>query len=192
MIFPVRSKDAITTAQCLFIYFCTYGLCDIVRTDPGSDFTSEVFSHLLRWLGPTRSLTLVDNPQADGVEGTNKQILRHLKALCWDERVKENWSDPSVYPIIQLVINEQINSETGIVPLHAHFGDLDSLYLQIPDIQLDRSVTHKYVVQLSDHLAAIRQASAEYQSKLKQKRVSSPHPESANTFKPGDLVIVYA
>eukprot|EP01034_Spumella_vulgaris_P022119 gene22119-28222_t len=187
-LYAVKDKEAITTAQCIFDYICTFGSIDELRSDPGSDFTSEVVAHLLKWLGPTRSFTLVDNPQADGVEGSNKQILRHLKALCMDERVKDRWSDVTVLPIIQLILNEHTSSETGVIPLHATFGDADAIYLQIPSSVPDPQVTHKYVTLLAENLKHIRAISSEYQSQLKAKRVSFPHPESANKYCAGDYV----
>lgn len=42
-----------------------------LNDSPASDNTNEVMEH---HLGPNRSLNLADNPQADGIKGTNKQI----------------------------------------------------------------------------------------------------------------------
>lgn len=80
---PVKNKDARTTAQALLHYFAENGLYDICHSDPGSDYTADEVRELLEeYLGMSRSFTLVDNPQADGVEPAVKQMLRHLQALC--------------------------------------------------------------------------------------------------------------
>ena len=42
-------KSAVSTATSLFLFMCAYGLFDVIMTDPGSDFKSEVVGHLVRW-----------------------------------------------------------------------------------------------------------------------------------------------
>ena len=189
VLYAVKNKDAITTAQCIFNYTCTYGLFHEFRSDPGSDFTSEVIAHLVRWLGPTHTLTLVDNPQADGVEGTNKQILRHIKALCMDERVKDRWSEPTILPIVQLLVNEYTHSETGYSPLQATFGDIESIYYNIPDSINEPERTHKYILSLQQNLRDIRDASAKYQQLIRSERTTNQLSETANRYQPGDYVL---
>jgi hypothetical protein len=56
-------------------------------------------------LSKTRPLlaphSLVDRHESNGVEGTNKQTLRHLRALTQEENIKSEWSSPSVLSIIE-------------------------------------------------------------------------------------------
>lgn len=189
---PVAHKDALTTASCIFHYICTFGLFDQLRSDPGSDFTSEVMDHLLKWLGPTRSLTLAKQPQADGVEGSNKQVLRHLRAICMDEDCKDKWSSPSILPIVQLIMNEHIHSETGVSPMVAQFGDADAIYSQIPAGADCTAATHAYVRLLRDNLAMVRRISAKYQSEVKEKREALSPPGAANYYKKDEYVLFHS
>ncbi len=190
-LYPVKDKEAITTAGCVFRYICDYGLFDALRMDPASDNTSEVMAHLLRWLGPTRSLNLVDNPQADGVEGTNKQIHRHLIALCMDEHCKIKWSDNSVLPIVQLILNEEVHSETGVIPMHAQFGEHDAIYSQITndESRTPAETTNEYIRLLSDNLRSLRAASAAHQAKVKAERQAMTSPLALNKYQRGDFVL---
>ena len=41
-------KTAVSTATALFQFMCAYGLFDVLMTDPGSDFKSEVVAHLTK------------------------------------------------------------------------------------------------------------------------------------------------
>ena len=189
VLYAVPSKDALTTAHALFVFFSTFGLFDELRTDPGSDFTSTVVSHLLQWLGPLRhSFTLVNNPQADGVEPTNREILRHLKALAADERVKESWSSPHVLPLIQLILNEHTSSETGLTPFQSTFGDADAIYRAIPGALTHPEQCHAYVDMLNKNLVLLRDISSKYQNTIRDTRISKPNPSSQNRYQPGDFV----
>ena len=187
VLYAVADKTAETTATKLFSYLCTYGLCEMVHSDPGSDFTSQVFAHLTDWLGLRRSLSLVNRPQADGVERVNQEILRHIRALCLDEDVANQWSNESVLPIIQLIINEQVHTETGASPLELTFGSLDTTYFMLPTADKPPSAA-AYVKQLDSHLRHLREVSAAYQQSLKSKRVECQPPEAINRYQPGDWV----
>lgn len=187
-LYPTKDKGALTTATCIFDYICNFGLFDELRMDPGTEFTNEVLEHLLKWLGTNRNFTLAKNPQADGVEGTNKQIHRHLIALCMDENCKHQWSSPTVLPIIQLILNEHLHSETGVIPMHAQFGDTEAILRQIPAGKPISEATHIYVKLLADNLKMIRRLSAEYQAGVKKERENKTPIEAANQYQQGDFV----
>ena len=89
---------------------------------------SHVVSQLNLWFGIRHISKL----------GSNKQILRHLKALVHDQWMVNRWSDPIVLPLIVLPlfvfsINDSIYPETGVRPLDAEFGSEDGPNLQLPE-----------------------------------------------------------
>ena len=47
------------------------------------------------------------------VIGSNKEILRHVKALVTDENSDSTWSDDVNLALVFFVMNYQVNSETG-------------------------------------------------------------------------------
>ena len=131
----------------------------------------------------------MDRHQTCGAEGSNKQILRHLRTIVYDERIKNRWSHPTVLCLVFFVINDQINSETGVRPLDAMFGTVDGPYLKLPTDALPADITNAWVVALDQDLRTIRQISAEYQRKLIEQCTAETPEATQNRFQPGDVVL---
>ena len=93
---------------------------------------SEIVILLNKWFGIDKLVSLVDRHESNGVEPTNKQVLRHLSALVHDGRISQSWSDPTVLPLIEHFLNSAIHSETGSSPLEAKFGSSDLPYFHLP------------------------------------------------------------
>ena len=56
-LYAVQSKNAKDVAMCILQYFASYGLMDILHSDPGSEFRNEVVKVLLEWLGVNRYIS---------------------------------------------------------------------------------------------------------------------------------------
>jgi hypothetical protein len=119
-LYPVQNHDAISLATALFQYYCTYGIYKKIVTDPGSDLTSEVIRHLHRFFGIRHVFSVVERHQSNGVEGTNKSVLRYLRSIVHDERLIRQWSSPTVLPLIQYMLNcEHESSESSVLFMHS-------------------------------------------------------------------------
>jgi hypothetical protein len=86
-LYASATTTAEQTAENLFSYYTTFGTFDQIFHDPGSAFESKVVKLLNQWIGIEDRVSLVNRHQSCGVEGTNKQILRHLRTLVTDERM---------------------------------------------------------------------------------------------------------
>jgi len=188
--YPATDYTALTLAKCLFSHFCTFGLFDELWSDPGSDLMSEVIIHLNEWFGIRHVVSLVDRHESNGVEGTNKQILRHLRTLCHDKRLERRWSDPTVLALILFTINDEVNSETGIRPLDAKFGSEDGTYFKLPETGTFPEIASTWFRNLNTDLSVIRQISKSYQVELIRERTAcNPPADAQNLFQPGDLIL---
>jgi hypothetical protein len=187
--YPSKTHDAISTAGAMYQYFSTYGLIDEIISDPGTEFMNEVISNLNKWFGVHHVFSLVDRHESNGVEPTNREILRHLKALVMDERILNNWSDITVLPGIFWIINSQVSSESGVIPFHAHFGNQNATYFKIPDSSDQKEVTNEYVKLLSANLELINSISKRFQENLAAERTKDSLPEFQNQYQPGDFVL---
>lgn len=189
VLYAVANKDARTTARCLMRYFAQHGLHDLCHSDPGSDFTAKEVSDLLTgWLGMGRTFTLVDNPQADGVEPAVKNVVTKLRALCLETGLKEEWDDDVTLSLVQLVLNEQESTQTGVSPLQAQFGHVDAKHFAIPS-EVRKSCDSDWVRAVSKQLLHIRTLSAAYQKKIKDSRGPAADFVQAR-YQPGEFVFI--
>ena len=188
-LYPLQTHDARTVAECMFHYFCTFGLVDCIVSDPGSEFDNDVLKYLNEWFGVRHQFSLVDRHESNGVEGTNKLLLRHLTLLVHDERIVSNWSAPHVLPLIQYFINSFPSSEAGVVPLHAHFGSDDATYMCLPDNLDDTTRLPAFIKLLDDSLRTVRAAARQHHQAIFDERTQGTPASLQNIFQPGDLVL---
>ena len=88
------------------------------------------------------------------------------------------------------VINDKVNSETGVRPFDARFGRIDGPYLKLPENALPEEITHEWIKQLDDKLRTVWSISSEYQAKLVKERVKQTPEERRNVYHPGELVLL--
>ncbi len=188
-LYPSKQTDAITVATAIFLFCCYYGLFDSLITDPGSEFDNEVVRHLNSWFGINHRFSLVDRHESNGVEATNREIQRYLRALVMDERIKDRWSDPTVIGIIQFQLNSHINSETGVVPFHAHFGTHAGTYFKLPEEGTVMQRASAYIKLLAADLKLIKEISDKVQDEIAKERTAKVPLDKQNLFQQGDLVL---
>jgi len=188
--YPSSIHNAVTTAGFLYKYFCTYGVVDEIISDPGIEFMNEVVEQLTKWFGIMHTFSLVDRHESNGVERTNREILRHLKALVMDERVKTKWSDDAVLPAIFYIINSSVSSESGVIPFHATFGNSSATYMKIPETMSEEQASHEFIRLLNKNLELITELSKKFQDNLVSERTKNSLPENQNQFQEGDFVFL--
>ena len=191
-LYPSPTKSAEAIASALFRHFCTFGVVDFLLSDPGSEFMNSVVQSLMQWFGIRHQFSLVDRHESNGVERTNGSILRHLRALVFDERVRDKWSSPDVLSLIQYFLNSADNAETGVTPMAAMFGTLDASYLQVLGLgerEIDLSTMADYVVSVDAQVQALRNASRAHQDQVAQER-KAKQEQGHHHFQRGDFVLL--
>ena len=188
--YPAPDYTATSLATALFQHVCTFGLFDELWSDPGSDLMSETVAKLNEWIGIKHVVSLVDRHESNGVEGSNKQILRHLRALCHDLRLERRWSEPTVLPLILFSVNDQINSETGVRPFDAKFGSEDGTYCRLPDSTDAKHISSSWLRNINTDLLNIRRVSKSVQEALIKERTAQNPPQTLqNMFQAGDFIL---
>jgi hypothetical protein len=185
-IYPVAEHNATTAATAIFMYCVYFAAFDTLISDPGFDFTSDIIKTLNLWFGIHHRFSLVDRHESNGVEGANKQILRHVKTLICDERIKERWSSPSVIGWVTYIMNKFDDSESGVSPYELMFGSDVARNLRFPQETLSGKHVPAFLKQLNSDLETLRDIAFKYQQDLVKKRTSQN--EEQNVYQPGDLI----
>jgi len=187
--YPVSEHSAINVAQSLYQFRVTYGHYDELTTDPGSDIMSDGVAIYLQWIGTSHRVSLVDVHTSNGVEPYCKQVIILLRALVQDERIENSWSEPQNFGTVLYIINSNINSETSHSPYHLTFGDLDHIYMNLPETTDTFTCQDEYVSLLNDNLQSLRSTAKQCRDSNEFKRVSATDPAKQNIYQPTDLVL---
>jgi hypothetical protein len=188
-IFPTPNQTEEAAALAIFTYICTYGMADAIRSDPGAEFTSNGLKQLNAWLGLGHQLSLVDVHESNGVERTNGEIIRHLRALVNDFRIRNDWSSPWLIGLIRFMLNSRRHSESPYSAFELMFGTKDAEFFRLPD--KDSGDWHlEWLTSLNNNLKALREITDKFQQELIAERKSVNAPAaSRNEYQQGDLVL---
>jgi len=126
----------------------------------------KAVTQLNAWLGLEHLVSVVRRHESNGVEGTNTQIIGHIRTLVHDERISHKWGQPEVYKAVEHYVNKCDNSESGAIPLQARFGTDVLPYLEIDAHLTPQVFTSAYVKALDKDLRLIRELSQKYQDTL--------------------------
>ena len=186
---PTARKDATAAASVIFMYCALYGRVSVLMSDPGSDFTSDMMKQLNSWFGIHHRLSLVDRHESNGVEGANKQILRHLRTLLLEEDIADEWSLSKNIGWAMFIINSFDSSESGLSPYELTFGNTTARNFQFPCKELDEAQSHEFLKELNKSLQTLTRVAELYQAKLVAKRTAPNHVQ--NMYQKGDLVLLF-
>ena len=184
-LYPSKTLSAESLASAAFQFFVTYGITDVLITDPGSNITSEVMKLLLAWFGVRLRVSLTGRHQSNGVERSHREILRFLTVLVNEEDLKSVWSRPHVLGIVQFILNSEKSLETGVAPFEYTFGTSDLKHFILP-VVTDDLVPSDYVQMLNEDLRRVREAAKRVQEAEQLRRKSGG---IMNYYVTGEMVL---
>ena len=193
-LYPEKDCTAEAAARSLFQWVCRYGIPREVQSDNGSQYVSQTVEQLLQLLQVSKRYTVPYRPQANGiVERSNKEILKHLRAILFDRRTSDKWSQS--LPLVQRIINTAHHSAIGTYPLRLLFGDAISATsgLLTDWDDLTRLGQHEaysaYIETLNEQLRAVVLASQDTLKNVVERRLQKS-PLTPTTFAVGDYVLL--
>lgn len=115
---PLPNQSASTITSALIKLFSTMGMPDIVHSDQGRNFESEILKQCLEAFGISKSHTTAYHPEGDGmVERFNRSLLQLLRSYT---DVQSNWEEH--LPLALYAYRTAIHASTGASPYTLMFG----------------------------------------------------------------------
>lgn len=117
---PLRTITAKTVVKAMTKFFSTYGFCQVVQSDQGTNFLSCVFKQVLKTLGIEHRVSSAYNPESQGaLERWHQTFKSVLGKYClegggssWDEGV----------PFALFALREAVQESLGFSPNELVFG----------------------------------------------------------------------
>jgi hypothetical protein len=212
---PIKSLSSDEAAVAIMQHFNRYGCPEDIRTDNSTQFINEQLAFVTKWWQVNHIRITPHSHEENGmVERANKEVLRHLRAFVFDNRLANKWS--RAVPFVQRILNTTPNAITGFTPSELTFGparDLDAFVCDtlgesndhIPNSMEDVFELHRNILEIAqerqrkdaeEHLEKVRGAPehypvgsyvlVEYPSSMAGKRP----PTKLHTYKRGPLKVV--
>jgi hypothetical protein len=130
-LYPVQNINAINSAESLLDWITRYSAPEEITHDNGSSFVNEIIQELIKLMGSKSNIaTAYSKEENPIVERANKEVMRHLRNIIFDENVLAKWSQS--IPLVRRIINSSVHSSTGFTPASLIYGnsiDIDKGFL---------------------------------------------------------------
>jgi hypothetical protein len=191
-LYPTFSTTSEEYLNAMLQWVGLFGVPKEIRSDGGSQFASKLADDFKSLLGFQHLIVVAYHPKANGlVERRMHEVIKHLKAIVFEKRIKEEWS--RYLPLVQRIMNYSIDGSIGTQPARVILGDLASedLAMDLPSDEEGRNIGD-YLVKLRDMHALIIKATQHYLEGNQRKRArnAEPRPLSVPNFHEGQYVLL--
>ena len=125
-LYPVKDTTALSAAAALLDHAGRNGVPNQILSDNGSQYVNNIIAEYTKLIGTEHITTTAYSHEENAiVERANKEVLRHLRAMIFDENIVHRWS--TCMSFIQRIINSSKESSIGTTPASLLFGNAINL-----------------------------------------------------------------
>ena len=117
-LYPIRNKESRTVVEALLKFVNQFGCPYEVHSDQGKEFTSTIFSMLMKKMGIKQTTTPPYNPNSNPCERFHRTLSAIMRTKL--PRFQTDW-EKYLGPIC-LAYNSKIHTTTGVTPALAFLG----------------------------------------------------------------------
>ena len=120
-LYPRKDTTAAAAADALMEHYGTFGAAAEIVSDNGSQYANHVLEELGLLVGNRHTFTTAYSKEENAiVERANKEVLRHMRAMIFEENTVQHWH--RYLPLIKRIMNSKVHSRTGVSPEQIIFG----------------------------------------------------------------------
>jgi hypothetical protein len=153
----VPDTSAKTSAETIVQYIiCRYGMFDVLLSDRGSGFMSEIFKHVMKLFGVKQIKTTAYHPKSNGVvERFNKTLKKMLK--LWVNKQHTDWD--VLLPFALFAYNSSVHSTLKETPFYLNYARQPRTITDVitDDDLLQRKTVHAYAHEVVEKLKAVHE-----------------------------------
>ena len=121
MLYPIESTGGRECARAMIQHMGIFGVPLELVSDGGSQLVNTVIREALNILSVEHHVNVAYSSEENGIiERSNKEVMRYLRAICFDERRGTDWA--VVLPFAQRICNTEVVSSMGYAPATLVFG----------------------------------------------------------------------
>jgi hypothetical protein len=173
-LFPAKDATAIEAARALmthcgrFIVHPTF-----LRSDNGSQYVNAIIAELCLLLGTAQELITPYSHEENGiVERMNKEVMRHLRDIVFDNKSTEQWGSHCLL-FVQRILNSQEKTSTGVSPAVLLFGSTISLGREMLRRQRESDGPEGPLKRLSEYMDKMLSSQALYIKIAQEKQLAT-------------------
>jgi hypothetical protein len=123
-LYPCKDTSSGSAVRALMQHTGAHGHFRKWLSDKGTQFVNEVTSELSKLTGGREYVTVPASKEENSiVERSNKETMRHLRALVFEVNKHDNWS--LICPMVELIHNSEVGISTGVSPRELLYGKLN-------------------------------------------------------------------
>jgi transposase InsO family protein len=190
---PVADTSATTTAQAIVKHIiCRYGMFDVLLSDRGPSFTSEIFKHVMQQFGVKHIKTTAYHPKSNGaIERFNKTLKKMLK--LWVNRQHTDWD--VLLPFALFAYNSSVHSTLKETPFYLNFARQPRTITDVltNDDLLQRKTVHAYAHEVVERLKTVHEQVIDILQSVNDKRQQHIDNDDidVDVITAGDSVFLY-
>ena len=120
-LYAAQDASAESGLRALMLHNKTFGQPSQLVSDNGTQYVNDIVAAYLELLGTEHvRITAYSHQENSIVERSHKETLRHLRALVYDARTHNNWSD--FLGNVQHIMNNTVHETLGVAPARLVFG----------------------------------------------------------------------
>lgn len=195
--YPVKTTTAEETAECMLQHIGRFGSPYQILSDNGPAYVNEVIDHLGKTMDAEWIFTIAYSKEENAiVERSNRETLRHLRAILNHRKVRNRWS--GYLPFVQRIMNATIKESIGVTPGTLLFGNalrLDTNILRAPkgadEKLMEGKPLNRWLADQLDIQQTVIDVARETQLTKETNRFETSQPAPANTtLQTGTYVLV--
>jgi len=190
-----ESTDAAAAVDALNGIFARLGIPQEMVSDRGTQFINELIAAYCKLAHVDHIMTTAHSKEENGmVERANKEVMRHLRAFVFDQRVHNAWD--RYLPFVMRILNTKRHESTGLSPVSLTYVDgtamQDTLFGDWSQAEMEALELPEWIDKMREAQSTLIRIAQEHQLEKDSQHMAKATSEETITNYPVDSFVLVA